>query len=65
MCCADVCGAVRPGAYQRSLVKAAVRTLEEGRFPFAVVDAPNILVDDLKDLWAATQVCVCVCVCLF
>lgn len=41
--------------YQRSLFKAYQRTLDEGRFRFVVLDAPNIRVADFKDFWAAGQ----------
>jgi hypothetical protein len=42
--------------YQRSLSRAAVKALEEARSPFIVVDAPNLRLDDFKEVWAAGQV---------
>ncbi|KAK9817310.1 hypothetical protein WJX72_012496 [[Myrmecia] bisecta] len=41
--------------YQRNLLKAYSRTIEEGRFAFVIVDAPNITVADFKEFWAAGQ----------
>ena len=38
--------------YQRSLSKAATKALEEGRYPFLVVDAPHVKLEDFRDLWA-------------
>lgn len=43
-------------AYQKSLVKALGRTLDDGRFPFVVMDAPNIRLDDFRDVLASAQV---------
>ena len=45
-----------PGTYKASLLRAFSRTVEEGRFPFVIVDAPNIRVDDFKDYWSVGQV---------
>ena len=42
--------------YMASLVKAFRRTVEEGRFPVVIVDAPHLLADDLKAYWASGQV---------
>lgn len=41
--------------YMASLVKAFRRTVEEGRFPVVIVDAPHLLADDLKAYWASGQ----------
>jgi YLP motif-containing protein 1 len=41
--------------YRRSLLKAYQRTLEEGRFKFVILDAPNIAAADFKDFWVAGQ----------
>jgi len=46
----------RVAAYQKSLVKALGRTLDDGRFTFVVMDAPNIRLDDFRDVLAAAQV---------
>ncbi|GAX78560.1 hypothetical protein CEUSTIGMA_g6000.t1 [Chlamydomonas eustigma] len=45
------------GTYQRSLVKAATKALEEGRSAFLIVDAPNIKLEDFKELWGTAQRC--------
>lgn len=46
----------RAAVYQRSLCKALGRTLEEGRFTFVLMDAPNIKLDEFRDVLAAAQV---------
>jgi len=43
-------------AYQKSLAKALGRTMDEGRYKFVVMDAPNIRLDEFRDVLAAAQV---------
>ncbi|GAB4823040.1 hypothetical protein N2152v2_010086 [Parachlorella kessleri] len=43
------------GVYKRSLLKAYQRTLDEARFKFVIVDAPNIWAADFRDFWMAGQ----------
>eukprot|EP00955_Chlamydomonas_euryale_P027606 291402-Chlamydomonas_euryale.AAC.1 len=42
-------------AYARSLSKAAAKAMEEARYPFLIVDAPHVRVDDFRDVWTAAQ----------
>jgi YLP motif-containing protein 1 len=42
--------------YKASLVKAFRKTVEEARFAFVIVDAPNLRVEDFKPYWDAGQV---------
>jgi hypothetical protein len=42
--------------YQKSLIKAVTRTMEEGRYTLVILDAPNLRVDDFRDAMAAAQV---------
>jgi len=46
-------------AYQKSLIKALTRTMDEGRYTFAIMDAPNIRLDEFRDVLAAAQVSAC------
>lgn len=41
--------------YQRSLLKAFQRAVEEARYKFIIVDAPALKVADFKDFWSAGQ----------
>ena len=43
------------GVYKRSLLKAYQRTLDEARFKFVILDAPNIRAGDFRDFWMAGQ----------
>lgn len=43
------------GAYKASLLRAYERTVREARFTMVIVDAPNILAEDLKPYWTAGQ----------
>ncbi|KAF5834235.1 hypothetical protein DUNSADRAFT_9188, partial [Dunaliella salina] len=42
-------------AYQKSLVRALTRTMDEGRYTFVVMDAPNTRLDEFRDVLAAAQ----------
>lgn len=44
------------GAYKASLKQAFGRTVKEARFAMVVVDAPNLLAEDLKAYWSLGQV---------
>ena len=46
-------------SYQRSLLRAFQRAVEEGRFPFIVVDAPAIRVRQLRCACAAPAPALC------
>lgn len=43
-------------AYKQSMLKAFAKTVEESRFPFVILDAPNIQVEDFKPFYMAAQV---------
>eukprot|EP00983_Pelagomonas_calceolata_P054706 1143820-Pelagomonas_calceolata.AAC.5 len=45
----------KAAAYQKSLVRALTRTLDEGRYTFVVMDAPNTRLDEFRDVLAAAQ----------
>ena len=38
------------------MLKAFAKTVEESRFPFVILDAPNIQVEDFKPFYMAAQV---------
>lgn len=42
--------------YKHSMLKAFAKTVEESRFPFVILDAPNIQVEDFKPFYMAAQV---------
>ncbi|GFH14466.1 uncharacterized protein HaLaN_10527 [Haematococcus lacustris] len=42
-------------AYHKSLVRAVSRTLEEGRFPFVIMDAPNMKLSECQEVLGAAQ----------
>lgn len=44
------------GAYQRSLVKAVCKTLDESRYALVIMDAPNTRLEEFRDVVAAAQV---------
>ncbi|MEW5298170.1 MAG: hypothetical protein WDW36_001322 [Sanguina aurantia] len=41
--------------YRKSLLRAATKTLEEGRYSFVIVDAPNARLEEYKEFWALGQ----------
>lgn len=43
-------------SYRKSLLRAATKTLEEGRYSFVIVDAPNVKLEEYKDFWVLGQV---------
>jgi len=43
-------------SYRASILKAFSKTVEEGRFPFVILDAPNIQVEDFRPFYMAAQV---------
>ena len=49
--------ALPPAAtYQASLVRAVGRSMEEGRFPFLLVDSNNLTAEHVRDFWSLAQV---------
>lgn len=43
-------------SYRASILKAFTKTVEEGRFPFVILDAPNIQVEEFRPFYMAAQV---------
>lgn len=43
-------------SYKASILKAFTKTVEEGRFPFVILDAPNVLLEDFRPFLLAAQV---------
>ena len=43
-------------SYRASILKAFSKTVEEGRFPFVILDAPNIQVEDFRPFYMVAQV---------
>lgn len=43
------------GVYQRNLARAFSRTVEERRFHFVIIDAPNLRVSDFQEMLAFGQ----------